>query len=62
MERLLHTYAQLQRHIYFELWLFLPFLFVVNTPGRINVAFLSGSSGYPHLVVVFEMLLPIEWV
>lgn len=52
---------QPHQHIYFKLWIFLPFLFVVHTSGRINVALLSESSGYPHFVVVFEMLLPIEW-
>lgn len=52
---------QLHHHVYFQLKILLPFLFVVKTPGRINVALLSGSSGYPHLIVVFEMLLPMAW-
>lgn len=52
---------QPHQHVYFKLWIFLPFLFVVNTSGRINVALLSESSGYPYFVVVFEILLPIEW-
>lgn len=61
MERLRSIYMPLQHHVYFQLWSSPPLLFVVNIPGRINVAFLGGGSGYPHFIVVFAMLLPNEW-